>query len=177
MSDEKQHPNYGPCDGFGVGGECSQCTGEIERDDGSVVDLRGNVLRRADAPAGDALRAARENREAILEAVLAWHDEFPYGPARRADAWDAILAYLDAYGRAARAEGAAESLPPLREGWDLEMFAQVVEDCAQFAEGHLLDDEDRKEGATLATADSARWLAQWLRSIRTRSPSSGTEAP
>lgn len=44
---ERTHPRYGPCDGYGPGETCSQCTGKIERIDGAVVDLCGNVVKLA----------------------------------------------------------------------------------------------------------------------------------
>lgn len=42
-----RHPYYGPCDGFGPKGECSQCTGFIERSDGTIVRHdTGEVVRK-----------------------------------------------------------------------------------------------------------------------------------
>lgn len=40
------HPRYGPCDAFGPGEECSQCTGLIERIDGSIIRSDGSKLVR-----------------------------------------------------------------------------------------------------------------------------------
>lgn len=34
------HPDYGPCDGYGPDGGCSECTGLIQRVDGSIVPVR-----------------------------------------------------------------------------------------------------------------------------------------
>lgn len=31
------HPDYGPCDGYGPNGGCSECTGLIQRIDGTIV--------------------------------------------------------------------------------------------------------------------------------------------
>jgi hypothetical protein len=36
------HEWYGPCDGFGPGGECSVCTGLLERADGSIIKSDGS---------------------------------------------------------------------------------------------------------------------------------------
>lgn len=47
INDERNHPIYGGCDGFGPNGDCSVCTGKIERIDGSIIDEDGRLLRRA----------------------------------------------------------------------------------------------------------------------------------
>lgn len=48
VNDERNHPDYGGCDGFGPGENCSQCTGMIERIDGSVIDaFTGEVLKKS----------------------------------------------------------------------------------------------------------------------------------
>lgn len=106
VSDEELHPGYGPCDGFGVGGECSQCTGEIQCDDGSVVDLRGNVLRR---PAGDALTAARDRLNEATETLVEAVQASPFATNdQRIAAWKDYGTAQDALIRVARAEGAAD---------------------------------------------------------------------
>jgi hypothetical protein len=47
------HPWYGPCDGFGPGGECAECTGLIESSDGSMIknDDSGAIIHASPPPA------------------------------------------------------------------------------------------------------------------------------
>lgn len=50
-SDDPENPHgrwYGPCDGFGPDNVCSACSGLIGRTDGSIVNLEGKVIRKAD---------------------------------------------------------------------------------------------------------------------------------
>lgn len=51
-----KHPWYGPCDAFGPNETCSQCTGLLERIDGSVMNRDGNIVRKR--PLRVRLRAA-----------------------------------------------------------------------------------------------------------------------
>ena len=44
MKDTTPHPKYGPCDAFGPDKSCSECTGLIQRTDGTVVDGRGDIV-------------------------------------------------------------------------------------------------------------------------------------
>lgn len=43
------HPRYGPCDGFGPDGECSECTGIVERADGSFTEIHATAPRQVGA--------------------------------------------------------------------------------------------------------------------------------
>lgn len=43
---DNPHPRYGPCDGFGPDGTCSECTGLIGRADGSIIAWDGRLVRR-----------------------------------------------------------------------------------------------------------------------------------
>jgi hypothetical protein len=47
------HPWYGPCDGFGPGGECAECTGLIESSNGSMIknDDSGAIIHASPPPA------------------------------------------------------------------------------------------------------------------------------
>lgn len=38
---QEEHPEYGPCDAFGPNQTCSECTGLIQRDDGTVIASEG----------------------------------------------------------------------------------------------------------------------------------------
>jgi hypothetical protein len=51
------HPWYGPCDGFGPGHTCSECTGLVERGDGSIVTLGDEIVLRK-PPLAKRIRAA-----------------------------------------------------------------------------------------------------------------------
>ncbi|CAO3445828.1 DNA primase DnaG [Azospirillum argentinense] len=39
LSPHAPHPSYGPCDAFGPEGTCAECTGLVERHDGTVATL------------------------------------------------------------------------------------------------------------------------------------------
>lgn len=44
---DNPHPDYGPCDGFGPNGSCCECSGVIERNDGSWVETHtGRVVKK-----------------------------------------------------------------------------------------------------------------------------------
>jgi hypothetical protein len=39
------HPWYGPCDGWGPDGGCSECSGLVEHNDGSRTRIHDGALR------------------------------------------------------------------------------------------------------------------------------------
>jgi len=54
---DELHPYYGPCDAFGPNMTCSECTGLLERQDGSVIEGRSGTLVKH-APISTRIRAA-----------------------------------------------------------------------------------------------------------------------
>lgn len=58
--DRIPHPGYGPCDGMGPGGLCSECSGEIEL---NVDDLRARIENDMETLAGELQRLQRKRAE------------------------------------------------------------------------------------------------------------------